>query len=102
MKPCAVTFTDLNGLRQTVELEADTVYEAAVLALQAFRKASFAELPPGLASRFQVVVREPIVTHEVSLLKVREWVERGSTNPAEVIRKQRLREILERSLPKSV
>ncbi len=96
-----MSFTDLNGLRHTVELEADTVYEAAVLALQAFRKSSFVELAPGVGSRFQVTVREPSVAHEVSLVRVRQWVELGSVNPTEVSRRKRLKEILERCLPKA-
>lgn len=98
MKPCTVTFTDLNGLRHSVDLEADSVYEAAVLALQAFKKAAFVEVPPGIATRFQVSVREAVVTHEVPLLKVRQWVEQGATNPSETVRKLRLKEILESSL----
>lgn len=101
-KPCTVTFTDLNGLRHSVDLEADSVDEAAVLALQAFRKSSFVDLAPGLASRLQVSVREPLVTHEVSVVKLRQWVEQGSVNPNEVSRRQRLKAILESCLPKAV
>lgn len=95
-----MTFTDLHGLRHTVELEAETVYEAAVLALQAFRKSVFVELPPGLASKLEVSVREAVITHQVSLVRLREWTERGSTNPAETLRRRRLKEILEGCLPK--
>ena len=96
-----MTFTDLNGLKHTVELEADSVHEAAMLALQAFKKSAFVELAPGLASRIQVSVREPLVTHEVSLVKLRQWVELGSVNPNEVSRRRRLKAILESCLPKA-
>ena len=73
--------------------------EPAVLALQALRKADFLETPPGLASRFQVVATEPAVTHEVTLVQVRDWVNRASGNPAEVVRRKRLRQMLESCLP---
>lgn len=99
-KACSVVFTDLNGLRHTVELEADSVYEAVVLALQALRKSPFVELPPGGASRFQVCVREAVVTHEVSLRKVQEWVNAPSPSPAETVRRRRLKDILAPCLPK--
>lgn len=95
-----MTFTDLDGLCHTAELEADTVYEAAVLALQIFKKSEFVQIPPGLASRFQVNVRGPVVSHEVSLVQVRDWVNRGSGNPAEILRRNRLKEMLDACLPK--
>ncbi len=99
-KPCSVTFNDLNGLRHTVELEAETVYEAAVLALEAFRKSSFGEVLPGAVFKLQVSVREPVVSHEVSLHKLREWVERSAKSPAETIRRKRLKAILDGIAPK--
>ena len=100
-KPCTVTFTGLNGLRHSVDLEADSVHEAAVLALQAFKKSSFVDLAPGLATRLQVSVREPLVTHEVSVVKLRQWVAQGSVNPNEVSKRQRLKAILEACLLKA-
>jgi hypothetical protein len=65
-----------------------------------FARHLFIEATPGLASRFQIAVTEPAVTHEVSLVQVREWVKRNSSNQAEVVRRKRLREMLEESLPK--
>jgi len=52
-----------------------------------------------VVSRFQVGVERPAVTHEVSLTKVREWVGPGSSNPAEVTRRRRFKELLEKALP---
>jgi hypothetical protein len=43
-RSCQVTFQDLNGVRHTVIVEAASVYEAAVLALKALKKAGFVEL----------------------------------------------------------
>jgi hypothetical protein len=93
-----VTFIDLGGLRHIVELEADSVYEAAVMALESLRKAAFLETPPGLASRFQITAAGPAITHEVSLVQVRDWVNRSSGSPSEMARRKRLRELLQANL----
>jgi hypothetical protein len=101
VKPCCVTFIALDGIKHTVELEAESVYEAAVFALQALKKAQFVDTPPDLGSRFRITVTEAPVTHEVSLVQVRDWVNRSAGSPAEVRRCRRLREILESALPQS-
>ena len=93
-RPCQVTFQDLDGIRHTVTVEADSVYEACVLALRALKKAGFIELQPGPASTLQVQVLEPSVTHQVNVGQVRRWRELGSTNPNEEARRKRLRELL--------
>jgi hypothetical protein len=38
LRVCAVTFKDVRGIRHCIEVEADSVYEAVVLAVQRFRK----------------------------------------------------------------
>jgi hypothetical protein len=75
-------------------VEADSVYEAACLAIRALKKAGFVERQPGVASKFEVQVLEPVVTHEVTLAQVRRWLELGSSNPNEVAKRRRLREML--------
>jgi hypothetical protein len=89
-----VTFQDLAGMRHTVEVEADSVYEAACIALRALKKAAFVEQPPGAASKLQVQVLEPAVIHEVTVGQVKAWLESGGTNPNEQARKRRLKELL--------
>jgi hypothetical protein len=68
-KTCTVTYSDLDGASHSVEVPADSLYEAAALGLQAFRKAPFIDLNPGPASRLGVVVREPAVGHAVTMLR---------------------------------
>lgn len=38
MASCIVSYLDIEGLRHTVEVEAETLYEAAVLAIRTFRQ----------------------------------------------------------------
>lgn len=94
-KSCLVEFTDLSGVRHSAEVQADSVYEAAILALRAFRSARLMEQVPGPGARFQIQVREPAVVHEVQLAAVQRWVEQGSSSPMEQVKRARLKELLQ-------
>ena len=94
LKTCIVTFTDLEGTRHSVEVVADSLFEAAALALKAMTLADFIEPNPGPASRFEIQVRPPVVTHSVTVGQVRRWIESGSSDPRIAIKKSRLAEML--------
>ena len=61
MAVCIVSFLDLDGVRHSVEVQADGLYEAAVLGLAAFKKHDLDLNPKGLA-QLEVEVRTSI-TH---------------------------------------
>lgn len=90
MAACIVSFVDLDGIRHSVEVEADGLYEASVLGLCAFRKH---ELEPGGLTQLEVEVRSS-VTHTLSVTTVREWLQRGVRTPKEAVLKERLRTLL--------
>jgi hypothetical protein len=90
MAPCIVSFVDLDGIRHSVEVEAEGLYEASVLGLHAFRKH---QLEPGGLTQLEVEVRSS-VTHTLTVAKVREWLQRGVRTPREAILKDRLRTLL--------
>jgi len=90
MAHCIVSFVDLDGVRHSVEVQADGLYEAAVLGLCGFRKH---ELDPGGLTELNVEVRSS-VTHTLSVTKVREWLQRGVRSPREAVVKDRLRTLL--------
>jgi hypothetical protein len=94
-KSCAVSFTDLDGSRHTVEVTAESLYEAAVLGLKALRSDSFLESAPGPATRLEVEITQPTVRHAVTIQQLKSWLDRGSTNPAEVVKRKRLKSLLE-------
>jgi hypothetical protein len=85
-----VSFLDVLGIRHTVEVQAETLFEAAALAISAFREH---ECEPGDISQLEVEVRKS-VTHTVTPRKVREWIDGGSRSPREAVMKDRLRSIL--------
>ena len=90
MAACIVSFVDLDGIRHSVEVEAEGLYEASVLGLCAFRKH---ELEPGGLTQLEVEVRSS-VTHTLPVTKVREWLQRGVRSPKEAVLKERLRTLL--------
>ena len=90
MAACIVSYLDPEGLRHTVEVEAQSLYEAAVLALRTFRQHG---CEPGQASRLEVEIRSSIV-HTVTLRKIYDWLNGGSKTPKEAVIKERLRALL--------
>ena len=91
-RSCLVSFTDIDGLRHSTEVQAETLYEAAVLATQAFKEQDCA---PGSASVLEVEIRRASVVHSVPVKRVREWLEGACKTPSEKILKERLKKLLE-------
>src|ERR1044071_2765441 len=90
MASCVVSYLDTDGIRHTVEVEAETLYEAAVLALRTF-KAHNCE--PGAMRSLQIEVRSSVV-HTLTVQKIHEWLQRGSRTPRDAVMKERLRALL--------
>ena len=90
MAACVVSFLDFDGVRHSVEVTADGLYEASVLALAAFRKH---DLQPGAMTQLNIEVRSSI-THTVAVKQVHDWLQRGVRTPKEAVLKERLRSML--------
>ena len=87
---CTVSYLDTEGIRHSVEVEADTLYEAVVLAVKTFKQHN---CEPSDISKLDVEVRSS-VTHTVTLKKVRQWLNGGAKTPREAVTKERLRALL--------
>jgi hypothetical protein len=90
MALCIVSYLDTEGLRHTVEVEAQSLYEAAVLAFRTFKQH---ECEPGDINKLEVEMRTS-VTHTITLKKVRQWLDGGAKSPSEAVTKERLRALL--------
>ena len=90
MAVCLVSFLDTDGMRHTVEIQADSMYEAAVLGVCAFRNHN---CEPGEVTELSVEVRSSVV-HTLTLGKVRQRLSGGARSPKEAITKDRLRALL--------
>jgi hypothetical protein len=89
-KTCTVSFRDSDGVQHSVEVGAETLYEAAVLALKSFRQHDCA---PGPAAHLSIEVKNPSVTHTV-VARIEDWLNGGAKSPKEAIEKRRLKELL--------
>jgi hypothetical protein len=70
---------------------ADTLYEAAVLALKSFPEHDCA---PGPAAHLSIEVKSPSVSHTLVAHAVEDWLNGGAKSPKEAIEKRRLKELL--------
>jgi hypothetical protein len=92
-KHCRVSFTDGHGIRHSVDVTADSLFEAAVRGVKALRSAGWNE-PPGESALLEVQVSHPAVTHTVSLRHIARWLNGASTSPRESMKKIALRKLL--------
>ena len=90
MASCIVSYLDTEGLRHTVEVEADSLYEAAVLAIRTFRQHN---CEPGQASNLEVEVRTSVI-HSITPKKIYDWLNGGAKTPREAVVKERLRAMI--------
>jgi hypothetical protein len=90
MPSCIVSYLDHSGIRHTVEVDAESLYEAAVLAVKAFKEHGCA---PGPVNHLEVEVRKSL-THTLTVRKVQEWLNGGATTPKEAVTKERLRSLM--------
>ena len=90
MAACIVSYLDTEGLRHTVEVEAESLYEAAVVAVRTFRQHA---CEPGEVSKLEVEVRSS-VTHTITLRKIHNWLNGGAKSPREAVMKEKLRALL--------
>lgn len=90
MATCIVSYLDTDGLRHTVEVEAGSLYEAAALAVKAFKQHDCE--PRGL-NELEVEMRTSI-THTLTVKRLHEWLKGSSKTPKEAVMKERLRELV--------
>jgi hypothetical protein len=95
VRTCVVSFLGPSGIRHSVEVEAETLYEAAVLAVTRFRQDIWGEAVTA-GTTLDVEVREPSTTHSLTLQQVERWLASPGT-PHDASRKARLKLMLVQS-----
>ena len=90
IRSCTVSFDDGTGIRRSVQVTAESMFEAAALALQIFEGAG---TPPAPAAHLEIVAQAPVVNHSVRVQRVRDWLTSGGKTPKEQALKSRLREL---------
>jgi hypothetical protein len=93
VRTCSVTITDARGVHHTVDVTAESLFEAAALALTTFRTDGWTDAV-GPATTLEVEVRNPAVRHSVSVLQIQRWIHGATSSPNERVKKDRLARLL--------
>lgn len=87
---CRVSYIDSDGLRHSVEVNAASLYEAAVLACKTFQEH---ECPPAPMHEIRVEVTSSVV-HTLTQKKLDAWLDADCRSPKERVTKDRLKALL--------
>jgi uncharacterized protein (UPF0210 family) len=94
LRTCTVAVKDVRDVEHSIEVTAETLYEAVATALAALQQDNWVgEIGQGFTT-VSVVVQTPPVKHEVKIKDFVSWLGRQGRSPAEVVQKQKLEKIL--------
>src|SRR5580704_4440986 len=94
LRTCTVAVRDLRDVEHSIEVTAETLYEAIATALAALQQDNWVgEIGQGVAT-VTVLVQQPPVKHEIKMRDFVTWLGRPGRSPAEVVLKQKLEKIL--------
>jgi hypothetical protein len=92
MRSCRVTVQDMEGVAHTVEVTAESLFEAVAQGLAALRGREWvAGITQGTV---KVSVAHVRVEHEVKMVEFTKWLDRPGGSPREMIQRQKVRAIL--------
>jgi hypothetical protein len=95
LRTCTVAVRDLRDVEHSIEVTAETLYEAIATALAALQQDNWVgEIGQG-PTTVRVLVQQPPVRHEVQMKDFLAWLARQGRSPAEVFLKQKLAKILD-------
>lgn len=89
-RKCIVKMFDSDGVEHTVEVQAESVYEAALRGFERFDRLSLAKDDMSLT----VEIHEEPTVHRLKANIVFGWLKSNAKSPSEQVRKQRLRDEL--------
>ena len=91
LRSCRVSYQNGDGIRHSVEVTAETLYEAAVLGMTALRAGGWINAPN---LTIEVTVKAPETTHSLSNAVLAAWLSRAGKSPREQALKSRLLELM--------
>jgi len=94
LRTCTVAEKDVQDVEHSIEVTAETLYEAIATALASLQKDVWVgEIGEGFTT-VTVLVQQPPVRHEIKMKDFLSWLGRQGRSPAEVTLKQKLGSIL--------
>jgi hypothetical protein len=92
-RACTVSFVGPTGVRHSVDVTGESLYEAAILGLSLLRRDGWADqINPG--TQLEIQVRQPATTHCVTVVQLRRWVDTIAISPDETLKKRKLKPLL--------
>ena len=88
-----VSFIGPSGIRHSVEVTAESVYEAAALGVSALKKSGWADAIAS-GTELEVQVREPATSHRITVQQIYRWCDGIAVSPDETLKKRRLKQLL--------
>ena len=93
LRTCTVSFTGPSGIRHSVDVTAESVYEAAALGVAALKKSGWVDVV-ARGTEIDVQVREPATSHRITVQQIHRWCDGIAASPDETLRKRRLKQLL--------
>jgi hypothetical protein len=93
LRTCRISFTGPSGIRHSVDVTAESVYEAAALGVSALKKSGWVEVV-ALGTEIEVQVSEPATSHRITVQQIHRWCDGIAISPEETLRKRRLKQLL--------
>jgi hypothetical protein len=78
-------------LTHSVEVAAESLFQAAALAVAEFRRCGFAHAGVGPATQLRVAVKAPATIHEIRFSSLEAWLQSAGRSPKEQALKADLR-----------
>jgi len=94
VRSCRVSIKDMEGVKHTVEVTAETLYEAVALGLVAVRGNDWVTGIAQGMNTVQVSVVDVPIEHSVKLQDFQSWLERTTGAPKELSKRSRIKNIL--------
>lgn len=93
VRTCVVSFVDARGIRHGTDVEAESLFEAAVIGITRLNHDPWIERI-GPATQLEIEVREPATVHRLSMQQVERWLAGATPNPTEATKKAKLKMML--------
>ena len=92
---CRVSFTDSESVLHAVDVDAESLYEAAIAVAQ-FRDDDISPSDPGPMTEFTVAVYRNPTEHKIRLGQVTKWAQHTTKEgPAGIMKRERVRRLLD-------
>jgi hypothetical protein len=93
LRTCTVSFSGPSGMRHSVDVTAESVYEAVALGVSTLRESGWADAV-ALETELEIQVREPPTCHRITVHQIHRRCDGIASSPDETLKKRRLKQLL--------